>query len=119
MKDDLEAALRRALRPEAPSEGFTERVMARIAAQTAAVRLPVPPLRRAAGWGSAALAASIVIALGLHQHALESRERDRGLEARRELLEALRLTDGKIELAHRALQRVGTGAPPGDGGSVP
>jgi hypothetical protein len=102
MNDELESQLRRALRPEAPRAGFTERVMARIPAR--------PRLRHSTRWASAALAAAIVLGLGLYQRGIESRERARGLEARRELLTALKLTDGKMELAYRALKQAEIGA---------
>lgn len=105
MSRDLEKALREALRPVDPGEGFTARVLSRLAAQPQAegARRDVAPRHTLAGrrvWIPLALAASLVAAVvvGVGWH--ERREL-RGLEARRELLEALRVTNQKLELANR------------------
>ena len=67
MNDDLESQLRAALRRVEPPEGFSSRVIARLeAARTrprAALRFRSPGAR---WWLSAALAASLLIAVGLH-----------------------------------------------------
>jgi len=109
MSRDLESRLRAALRPVAPGEDFTHQLMAR-------VRFAAPPLqpnRRRIPWGgikptawwiSASLAASLLLAVGVQRYAQESRERENGLEARREVVEALRVTSQKLNLAYEAVK---------------
>ncbi len=54
-------------------------------------------------WLSAALAATLALAaLGVHSW-LERNERAAGLEAREQLMEALRITSEKLDLAHEAV----------------
>ena len=103
MNDDLDDPLRKALRPVDPEEGFADRVLARIDAAPAAqarrglpqrfrVRLPV------------ALAASVVLGAVLVHVWQVDRER-RGLEARRQLIEALHVTGEKLDLVYRSVKR--------------
>lgn len=120
MSRDLEKALREALRPVDPGEEFTARVLSRLAAReqaqgaradgaprhTPAVRRVGIPLALAAS-----LVAAVVVGVGWHE-----RRELRGLEARRELLEALRVTNQKLELANRLVNgphTPGTGQNPG------
>lgn len=106
MSRDLEKALREALRPVDPGAGFTGRVLARLAAQPQTGRRVWIPLALAAS-----LVAAVVVGLGWHE-----RRELRGLEARRELLEALRVTNQKLELANRLVNGPhpsGTGQNPG------
>ncbi len=108
MSRDLEQQLREALGPVDPGEEFTARVLARLAAEPPATGGRDPgavrfrPRRRL--WIPLALAASLaaVIVLGI-----EWRERRdfEGLEARRELIEALRVTSEKLDLAYRLVNR--------------
>jgi len=108
MKDDPESALRQALRPVAPSEGFEERLLARVTAQRRVPakqsRLRWRPRSPAAWWLSAGLAASVLVAVGVQHHLHEQRERETGLEARRQVMEALRVTDEKLDLAYRIVK---------------
>lgn len=101
MSKDLEKSLRSALRPEDPGEQFTRNVMAAIArresrrSRTTAVR-----------WASAALVISlVVVVIAAHQR------NERGLEARRELIQALQLTGKKLDIAYQAVQDVERRAP--------
>ena len=108
--DDLEAQLRAALRPIEPEETFAARLGARIARE----RAPRPPSALRFLWVPAALAATVVVAM-LVAHEREVRlERD-GLAARQQLIEALRLTGEKLDLAYRAVndeaQRPAAGDP--------
>jgi hypothetical protein len=96
MSDDFESQLRAALRPVAPSDDFTPKIMARIAAKRR--------LARRAWWIPASLAASLLIAIGAQRHVQESRERENGMEARREVVEALRLTSQKLNLAYEVVK---------------
>lgn len=108
MSHDLEKELREALRPVDPGEDFTARVLARVSAEpaTAAARDSLAA-RLAPGrqlWIPLALAASLaaVLVLGVQWH---QRRELRGLEARRELIEALRVTSQKLDLAYRLVNR--------------
>ena len=105
MNDDLESQLRAALRRVEPPEGFSSRVIARLeAARTrprAALRFRSPGAR---WWLSAALAASLLIAVGLHARIQRERETAAGLEARREVIQALHLTHQKLDLAYQAVK---------------
>jgi hypothetical protein len=96
---DLERQLRAALRPVDPGAGFVGGVLARVAAERPHGAGP-PRWRAAAPWLSLALAASIVLAL-LVAHQQQLRRTERGLEARRQLIEALRVTGDKLDLASR------------------
>jgi hypothetical protein len=99
--DDLERQLRAALRPVNPRADFAAAVEARIAAE-GAVRLRPSRLQAVAGWATFGLAASVIAAV-LLAHQWQVRRTEQGLEARRQLLEALRVTDEKLELASRVV----------------
>jgi hypothetical protein len=117
MTDDLESKLRDALRPAAPREDFDQRLMARIAAnqgKPAARGAGLAP-SRATRWFAAALAATLLLAVGLQLYRVEQQNREKGLEARREVMEALRVTNAKLDLAYRAV-RDQSGAINGDPG---
>jgi hypothetical protein len=96
---DLERQLRAALRPVDPGAGFVGGVMARVAAErphgAGASRW-----RATAPWLSLAAAASVVLAL-LVAHQQQLRRTEQGLEARRQLIQALRVTGDKLELVSR------------------
>lgn len=101
MNEDMEQKLKAALRPVDPGAGFAAGVLARIAAEP--VRAPRPPRARAvASWLSLALAASVVLGLFV-AHEQQVQRRQQGLEARRQLIEALRVTGEKLQLASRAV----------------
>ncbi len=108
MSRDLEKELREALRPVDPGEDFTARVLARLAADPAAGgtrgSAAAPLVRRRRAWLPLALAASLLAALLLGVQWRERREL-RGLEARRELIEALRVSSQKLDLAYRLVNR--------------
>ena len=115
MTEELENQLRRALRPVDAPEGFAERLMQRLPPpqnkEPVLVVLPrraQPPSRR---YGvPAALAASLVAAVLLGQqladHRIQSqiaREQAEGLAAKQELLQALRVTSQKLDMAYEAV----------------
>jgi negative regulator of sigma E activity len=110
MSKDFEQQLRDALRPVDPEEGFERRVMARVAGEPARSRAKVT--RWAA---SLALAASVAFAAILGAHQWQEHREQQGLEARRQLLEALRLTGEKLDVAYQAVNR--GSPPPKDDGS--
>jgi hypothetical protein len=97
MTDDFEQRLRSALRPVDPGLAFTDRVMS----QSTSASQPTStfPLRPAFRWLSAGLMVSLVIGVCI-TYQLQTR-RAEGLEARRQLIEALRLTDQKLNSAYR------------------
>lgn len=98
MTEELENGLRRSLRATDPGELFTRRVMQRLPHEHR-----VAP-RRWLTW-SAGLAASLLLVFGIRQQVLEQREQAAGLRAKRELLEALRVTSGKLDLAYQAVDK--------------
>jgi hypothetical protein len=108
MSEDLESRLRAALRPAAPSEEFTQRLIARITAdQDSEVNGRGAGRRRpkaSAWWLSASLAASLLVAVGIQHHLQERRDTERGLEARRQVIEALRVTSQKLNLAYEVIK---------------
>ena len=108
MNEELESRLRSALRPSLPRKEFSEQLLARIATQAQ------PPPARAVSralasrttpwWLVAGLAASLLLALGVEHRRHEIEQRDRGLEARRQVIEALRVTNQKLDLAYRVVR---------------
>jgi hypothetical protein len=98
MTEQLEDALRRSLRADDPGELFTRRVMQRLPRENHAAT------RRWLAW-SAGLAASLLLVFGIRPHVLEQREQAAGLRAKQELLEALRVTSGKLDLAYQAVDK--------------
>ena len=107
MSKDFEQQLRDALRPVDPEEGFEQRVMARVATEPARRRAKVT---RWAAW--LALAASVAFAAILGVNQWQERREQQGLEARRQLLEALRVTGEKLDVAYQAVNR--ESPPPND-----
>lgn len=100
MSNDFEQQLRKVLQPVDPDDGFEQRVMSRIA------REPTRRPRKVTRWVSLALAASVAFAavIGAYQWQLH-REQQQGLEARRQLIEALRVTGEKLDVAYQAVNR--------------
>ena len=114
MNGDIDAQLKAALRPVAPREQFSVQLLAQVTlGKPAAIeshRLN-PARRPLAWWLSAALAASLVLGVGVHQHLQERRLQQSGLEARREVLEALRVTSQKLNLAYEVVKSQTTRPP--------
>jgi hypothetical protein len=113
----VENELRRALRAVDPPADFTARVMQALPPRpTPATVMPLrvigPGAARPNRWARLsapfALAASLLVAIVLGQQvAMERAEREQlaGLEASRELMQALRVTSRKLDLAYEAVQR--------------
>ena len=112
---ELERRLRAALEAVDPGEGFTPRLMARIAAEPALAARP-PRAGAVAGWLTFGLAASVVLAV-LIAHEWQVRRLEQGREARRQLIEALRVTDEKLNLAYRAVNTQESAAVPEHSGA--
>ena len=95
MSEDLEDRLRSTLRRVDPDPGFAERVMSRI--ENEPRRSAFTRLR----WPAALVASALVGTVAVHQWQAQ-RERE-GLEARKQLIEALRVTGEKLDLAYRVV----------------
>jgi len=112
MNQDIESGLRSALRPVAPSEEFSEQLLARVAAHPPArpksYGLMPRSARPLAWWLATTLAACLVLAVGVQRHLEQQRLRQSGLEARREVLQALRVTSQKLNLAYEAVKSEST-----------
>jgi negative regulator of sigma E activity len=109
MSKDFEQQLRDTLRPVEPEEGFEQRVMARIA------REPPRSRTRVSRWVAIGLAASVAFAAIIGTQQWQQRREQEGLEARRQLLEALRVTGEKLDVAYQAVNR--ESEPPNHDGS--
>jgi hypothetical protein len=95
MAEDLEDTLRSALRPVQPPDGFADRVLAHIAAA------PAPRSGGRVPRLAAAIAASVLLsAIAVHQWQMNRRQQEQGAEARRQLIEALRVTGEKLDIAY-------------------
>jgi hypothetical protein len=132
MNDDLDSKLRDALRPVPPRGELTELLIARLAGRSAgesaadadaaaaaaapataaatgaAARVarvsPVRRLQRPVWWLPVGLAASLLLAVGIQRSAHEREQREKGLEARRQVFEALRVTNQKLDVVYRAVR---------------
>lgn len=109
MNEDLESQLRAALRPVAPSKAFEKRLIAHVTgepphAQPKAGRRGWAGSHSGTRWLSVAAAACLLLAVGMQHHLQERRERDHGLEARRQVVEALRMTSQKLDLAYEIVR---------------
>jgi len=102
MSNELNDRLRAALRPVDPGESFTQKVLARIGSEPpASDRSPSimgMPLARAAAIVAIGVA-SLVVA-----YQWQAQRAQNGLEARRQVIEALRVTSEKLDLAYRAVK---------------
>jgi hypothetical protein len=107
MSQDLESQLRAALRPIAPSAAFEKELIACVTdaqhPQPKANRVGRAGWRSRARWLSIAAAACLLIGVGLQNLQLR-RERENGLEARRQVVEALRVTSEKLDLAYEIVK---------------
>ena len=123
MSNELNDRLRAALRPVDPGESFTEKVLARIASEPPSP-LGIPSLIARSGslpssmgrtlaravrayalsWQSAAAVVTVVAVGLLVTHEWRAQRVEDGLEARRQVMEALRVTSEKLDLAYRAVK---------------
>ena len=107
MSKDFEDQLRAALRRVDPEPDFAQRVMAGVQSQ------PRRSLATRLRWPLAALAASMLFGVVVVHEWQAQRERE-GLEARKQLIEALRMTGEKLDLAYRV---VNSESPPAEDGA--
>jgi len=112
MSRDIESGMRAALRPVAPSEEFSQKLLAGVIAdlpmRPKSQRLISKGARPLAWWLTASLAACLILAVGVQQHLQQQRLQQSGLEARREVMEALRMTSQKLNLAYEAVRSQST-----------
>lgn len=110
--NDVEDRLRRAMRPIDPPAGFAERVMRALPAREPPAPVAVlaatrrtPPVSAWQRFSTpVALAASLLVAvLAGKQIAIQQEQRE-GLAASRELMQALRVTSQKLDVAYQAVQ---------------
>ena len=102
MRKDLDESLRSALRPVDPGEPFTRNVMAAIAQDSSRSDSAPAKSRVTFRMASAALVISLLVAV-VTAHQWQVRRQERGLQARRQLIQALQLTREKLDLAYRAV----------------
>jgi protein-disulfide isomerase len=105
MSNELNDRLRAALRPVDPGERFTQGVLARIASEPPRVPVAAQRAVRRVGlrWLSGALLA--ILATGfLVAHQWRAQHAQRGEAARQQVMEALRLTSEKLDLAYRVVK---------------
>ena len=109
MSQDLETQLRAALRPVDPSATLEKKLIACVTddpqhSQPKAHRVGGAGWRPRTRWLSVAAAACLLIAVGLQNRLQLRRERENGLEARRQVVEALRVTSQKLDLAYEIVK---------------
>jgi hypothetical protein len=102
MSKDLDESLRSALRPVDPGEQFTRNVMAAVAQDPSRSQSAPAKPRTAFRWASAALVVSLMVAV-VTAHQWPVRRQERGLQARRQLIQALQLTGEKLDLAYQVV----------------
>jgi AcrR family transcriptional regulator len=98
MSNDLEEQLRGALRSVDPGKEFAQSVMSRIESEPRA-RPSRPPGFQ---WLSAATLVAVVLGVFI-THEWHARREQQGFEAREQLIEALRVTGEKLDLAYRVV----------------
>jgi hypothetical protein len=112
MSQEIESRIRAALRPVAPGGDFSQKLLARVIADQPAQpnsrRIFAASIRPLAWWLTASLAACLILAVGIEQHLEQQRLQQSGLEARREVVEALRVTSQKLNLAYEAVKHQST-----------
>jgi hypothetical protein len=112
MSNDFDDSLREALRPIDPGDTFTQRVLSRVESK------PTPVARMTAQrWLMAATVAAVALG-AVFAHEWQVRRTQRGLKARQELIEALRMTGEKLDLAYRVVnEKEERSAAPEDSGA--
>lgn len=101
---NLDQGLRRALRRRTPDAGFSARVLERVAAEE---RAGAVDRRRPHWWRAAAASVALAALLGGYttHRVVEYR---RGVEAREQLLEAMRIAGEKVRYAQQEVRGIGS-----------
>jgi hypothetical protein len=97
MTDEFEKALHRALRRGSPGQDFSDRVLARLDSRRHRVFR--------SRWLPAALAACIIVAVGLVQMRQHARDTARANQARAQLLRALSIASDNVNIVRAAVAR--------------
>lgn len=110
MTDELERALRRALRPQGPGKDLSGEILSRLGAAAspqapAARRGFVRHLAARSRWLPVALAACLVAGIGLVQMRQHARDVARASEARAQLLQALSIASDNVNVVRAAVAR--------------
>jgi len=110
MNENFENELRRRLRPVEPPDGFAERLMQALPVDAKPALMVAFAKRPTARWRQfgmpAALAASLLVAVMVGQRVgieREMRAEQQGREASMKLMQALRVTSQKLDLAYEAV----------------
>ncbi len=104
MNDHLENELREALRKVDAPAGFTERVIARSREENRTAVFTRPRSRRWTWAAAASMAACLTLSVGLIQYRGRIEERQRGQEAKQELMQAMRITGSTLRLAQEKVR---------------
>jgi hypothetical protein len=104
MNDHLEDELRSALRHREPPAGFAERVLARTEGGVVRTVPPLPAHRWT--WAAASLAACLTLGVGLVEYRQGQESKARGIEAKQELMQAMRITGSKLRMAQEKVRRL-------------
>jgi len=101
----LENELRNALKREEPPEGFADRVLARVSERKQVSRMNFfmwPSLK----WAFAGALCLLLVVAGV-EYRQDKQEQARGEAAKAQLMLALRITAGKLQLAQEKVQQIG------------
>jgi anti-sigma-K factor RskA len=102
MSEDLEKRLQRMLRPVDPGDDFTRRVMSRVGEEEQRVAVRPHPWRTRGARRSARVAVAVAASIVLVAVCLYGwQQREKGIVARNQVIEALRVTNDKLDLANR------------------
>jgi hypothetical protein len=99
VNDDLDNQLRKALRRVDPGEDFTARVLAQAESEASKVHKHAALKVSRLVWLPAAVAACLVVVVAV-THFRQQRQEEKGLAARDQVMEALRVTSDKLDLAY-------------------
>jgi len=110
MTDELDRALRRALRPQGAGKDLSAQIVSRLDASASP---PSPAARRASGrrpalrsrWLPVALAACLIAGVGLVQMRRHALDVARANQARAQLLQALSIASDNVNIVRAAVSR--------------
>jgi hypothetical protein len=102
MTSAFENRLKAALAPQDPGPDFTASVLEAVKQQAPSQAAPARP-SRLVQWLSVGIAACLVAAITVTIQIRDAREREAGLRAKAQVLEALQVTSEKLNLAYRVV----------------
>jgi hypothetical protein len=101
----LENELHNAMRREEPPEGFADRVLARVSERKHVSRM-LFLMRPSFRWALAGALCLLLVVAGV-EYRQDKQEQARGEAAKAQLMLALRITAGKLQLAQEKVQQIG------------